>query len=192
MTGFPIPALSRSLSGYRLCAPDTVCRKTSSSLLSDFRCFLQFYSVFFFCDFVHSYCFTFRLSAVGFFKSVPVDIFHQRLNSAIFLCETGYFCFLFFHRISASCAFYVSIAKATYCPSLPSRVITSFTGTMDESDSSTVFVRFHHCIGRYSLLAPVQNCPGLPGMPDITISGMPCSRTPVCFHNLALTIIPCW
>ena len=94
--------------------------------------------------------------------------------------------------MSASCAFYVLIAKATYCPSLPSRVITSFIGTMDESDSSTVFVCTHHCISRYSLLAHVQNCPGLPGMSNITISGMPCSGTPVCFHNLALTIIPYW
>ena len=56
---------------------------------------------------------------------------------------------------------------------------------MDESDSSMVFVHTHHCIGRYSLLSHVQNHPGLPGMSNITISGMPCSRTPVCFHSLA-------
>src|SRR5699024_11863056 len=79
--------------------------------------------------------------------------------------------------MSASCAFYVLSAKATYCSPLPSRVITSFIGTMGESDSSVVFVRTHHCIGRYSLLAHVQNHPGLPGTLDITISGMPCSRT---------------
>ena len=82
--------------------------------------------------------------------------------------------------------------NATYCPSLPSSVITAFFGTMDESDSSMVFVCTHHCIDRYSLLSHVQNHPGLPGMSNITISGMPCSRTPVCFHSLALATIPCW
>lgn len=92
----------------------------------------------------------------------------------------------------ASCASYVSSAKATYCPPLPSRVITSFIGTMGESDSSMAFVHTHHCIGRYSLLAHVQNHPGLPGTLDISISGMPCSRTPVCFHSLAFTTNPYW
>ena len=111
----------------------------------------------------------------------------RRLDSAISFYETGYFCFLFFHRFRASCALYVLIAEATYCPSLPSSVITAFISTMDESGSSMVFVHTHHCIGRYSLLAHVQNHPGLPGTLDITISGMPCSRTPVCFHSLALT-----
>src|SRR5699024_12642223 len=79
-------------------------------------------------------------------------------------------------------------------PSLPAAlpIFTSFIGTMGESDSSVVFVRTHHCIGRYSLLAHVQNHPGLPGTLDITISGMPCSRTPVCFHSLALATNPCW
>lgn len=97
-----------------------------------------------------------------------------------------------FHRLLASCAFYVLIAKATYCPSLPSSVITAFHGTIDESDSSMVFVHTHHCIDRYSLLSHVQNHPGLPGISNITISGMPCSRTPVCFHSLALATNPCW
>ena len=73
-----------------------------------------------------------------------------------------------------------------------SRDITSFIGTMGESDSSMVFARTHHCLGRYSLLAHVQNHPGLPGTLDITISGMPCSRTPVRFHSLALTTTPYW
>src|SRR5699024_8697187 len=139
-----------------------------------------------------SYRFPFRLLSVGLLERVTVNVFHQRLNPSIFLYETGYFCFLFFHRMSASCAFYVLSAKATYCSPLPSRVITSFIGTMGESDSSVVFVRTHHCIGRYSLLAHVQNHPGLPGTLDITISGMPCSRTPVCFHSLALATNPCW
>ena len=94
--------------------------------------------------------------------------------------------------MSASCAFYVLLTKSTYCPFLPSRVITTFIGTMNESDSSTVFVCTHHCIGLYSLLSHVQNRPGLPGMSNITISGMPCSRTPVRFHSLALATIPCW
>lgn len=90
--------------------------------------------------------------------------------------------------IPVSCTFYVSIAKATYCPPLPSRVITSLTGTIGGSNSPTAFVPTHHCIGRCSLLAHIQSCPGLPDMSDITISGMPCSRTQVRFHSLALRL----
>ena len=126
---------------------------------------------------------------VGLLERVAVDVFHQRLDSAIFLYETSYFCFLSFHRMSASCALPVLSAEATYCPPFPSRVIASFIGTMGESDSSMAFVHTRHCIGRYSLLAHVQNHPGLPGTLDITISCMPCSRTPVCFHSLVLATI---
>ena len=43
-------------------------------------------------------------------------------------------------------------AEAFCCPPLPSSVITAFVGTMGESDSSAVFVRTHHCLGRCSLL----------------------------------------
>ena len=38
------------------------------------------------------------------------------------------------HRMVATCASYVLSAKVTYCPPLPSRVITSFIGTMGEPD----------------------------------------------------------
>ena len=59
---------------------------------------------------------------------------------------------------------------------------------LPESDSSTVSVCTHHRIGRYSLLAHIQNYPAFPDVQDITISGMLCSRTSVCFHNLSLTL----
>ena len=116
--------------------------KTSSFWLTGFRCSLPGFSVFFFCYLIYSYHFPFRLLAVRFFEHVTVDVFHQRLNFAIFLYKTGYFCFLFFHRMSASCAFYVLSAKVTYYSPLSSRVVTSFIGTMGESDSSMVFVLF--------------------------------------------------
>ena len=45
----------------------------------------------------------------------------------------------------------VSFAEAFYCPLLPFSIVTTFSGTMSESDSSAAFVRTHHCIGRYSL-----------------------------------------
>lgn len=86
----------------------------------------------------------------------------------------------------------ILIAKATYCLPLPSEVITSFTSTMGGFDFSIVFIPTHHCIGRCSLLAHVQNYPGFTGMSNITLSGMPCSQTPVCSHSLALATNPCW
>lgn len=72
----------------------------------------------------------------------------------IFQCDSGYFSIFIFHSCHVStCTCYVESKEPTCCLSLPSRVITSFIGTMDKSDSSAVFVCTHHCIGRYSLLS---------------------------------------
>ena len=76
-----------------------------------------------------------------------------------------------------------------YCPPLSSGVITTFFGTMSGSDSSVAIVCTHHCIGRYSLpqfFSPRSHS-GLPGMTNITMSGVPCSWTPVCFPGLAVS-----
>ena len=64
-----------------------------------------------------------------------------------------------------------------------------------------IFIYCHFFIGEINLeiskrfkrlLYAILHHPGLPGTLDITISGMPCSRTPVCFHSLAVTTNPCW
>ena len=76
-----------------------------------------------------------------------------------------------------------------YCPPLSSGVITTFFGTMSGSDSSVAIVCTHHCIGRYSLpqfFSPRSHS-GLPGITNITMSGVPCSWTPVCFPGLAVS-----
>ena len=133
-----------------------------------------------------AYCASYLL-APFFISLSPVSY----ISACFRVHECGHIALFEFCRLF-SCAFYILSAKATYCPPLSSRDITSFIGTMGESDSSMVFARTHHCLGRYSLLAHVQNHPGLPGTLDITISGMPCSRTPVRFHSLALTTTPYW
>ena len=76
-----------------------------------------------------------------------------------------------------------------YCPPLSSGVITTFFGTMSGSDSSVAIVCTHHCIGRYSLpqFFFLRSHSGLPGMTNITMSGVPCSWTPVCFPGLAVS-----
>ena len=76
-----------------------------------------------------------------------------------------------------------------YCPPLSSGVITTFFGTMSRSDSSVAIVCTHHCIGRYSLpqFFFLRSHSGLPGMTNITMSGVPCSWTPACFPGLAVS-----